>query len=232
MHASHAQAVESTNKVVTQLSQKQVEDHFVPMIRRLTVGDWFTSRTSACGLYHAAYPLASSTTQEEFRKLFSQLCKDDTPMVRRAAATNLSHFVKCTTKDHLISDFLPLFVVLSQDEQDSVRLLTVDNLVAISSILSFGEVKTMVLNVLRSLCGDKSWRVRYMVAEKLVAVGHDSRSSPLTLRRPLLTPLPHLTESVPLPLPSPPPHLASQKRGQGDHQGGAGPRVHRPPQGH
>lgn len=50
------------------LSQSQLEQYYIPLVKRLSQGDWFTSRTSATGLYAAGYPLATPTTQEELRK--------------------------------------------------------------------------------------------------------------------------------------------------------------------
>jgi hypothetical protein len=35
------------------------EAHFVPLVKRLATGDWFTSRTSACGLFAVSYARAS-----------------------------------------------------------------------------------------------------------------------------------------------------------------------------
>ena len=77
------------NKIAAVLSQQQIEEFYIPLIKRLSTGDWFTSRTSACGLYADAYKNATATSQEELRNMFRQLATDDTPMVRRAAATNL-----------------------------------------------------------------------------------------------------------------------------------------------
>jgi serine/threonine-protein phosphatase 2A regulatory subunit A len=76
-------------KVAIVLSQQQIEEYYIPLIKRLGSGDWFTSRTSACGLYAAAYQTATPSSQDELRSMFKQLCQDDTPMVRRAAAANL-----------------------------------------------------------------------------------------------------------------------------------------------
>jgi serine/threonine-protein phosphatase 2A regulatory subunit A len=67
-------------------------------------------------------------------------------------------------------DIIPLFSKLAQDEQDSVRLLTVEDLVAIAEILTKEESKTYLLQTLRSMVSDKSWRVRYMIAENFVKV--------------------------------------------------------------
>ena len=81
-------AIESCAKIVKTMPQQLIEEHYLPMVKRLSVGDWFTSRTSACGLYAPVYSLLSPGHQEELKKAFGQLCSDDTPMVRRAAATN------------------------------------------------------------------------------------------------------------------------------------------------
>lgn len=66
-----------------------MDQHFLPLLTRLATGDWFTSRTSACALFAAAYPTASTETQTEMRRMFAALVSDDTPMVRRAAAKAL-----------------------------------------------------------------------------------------------------------------------------------------------
>ncbi len=82
-------AAESISNISKNLSPQQIDEHFVPLLRRLSTGDWFTSRTSACALFAAAYPKANPEAQDEMRRLFSTLVADDTPMVRRAAARAL-----------------------------------------------------------------------------------------------------------------------------------------------
>ncbi|WAR05502.1 2AAA-like protein [Mya arenaria] len=128
--------------------------------------DWFTSRTSACGLFAVAYPRASSAIKAELRQHFRNLCSDDTPMVRRAAAGMLGSFAKAVELDYLKSDLIPLFISLAQDEQDSVRLLAVEACVNIASLLSPDDINLHVMPTLRQAAEDKSWRVRYMVADK------------------------------------------------------------------
>lgn len=82
-------AAESISKISVLLSAQDLEQYFLPIVKRLARGEWFTSRTSACALFATPYPNASSSSQEEMRKLFGALCHDDTPMVRRAAAKAL-----------------------------------------------------------------------------------------------------------------------------------------------
>lgn len=118
-------AAESLNAIVIVLNTQQLDQFYIPMMKRLTTGDWFTSRSSACALYPPVYAKLGAEAKEDVRKHFGGLCGDDTPMVRRAAAANLAKFTKQVTKEHVISDVLPLFKALAADDQDSVRLLTV-----------------------------------------------------------------------------------------------------------
>ena len=80
-------AVESLRSVASKLAAKQIEDYFIPMIKRLAsgkcsvcvcvcgwviiilmfIGEWFTSRTSACGLFSVAYTLTSNNTKDDLR---------------------------------------------------------------------------------------------------------------------------------------------------------------------
>ena len=80
------QAAESITKIAVVLTPQQIEQHYIPLLNRLSHGEWFTSRTSSAALYAPVYPKVSPAIQEELRKGFATLGSDDTPMVRRAAA--------------------------------------------------------------------------------------------------------------------------------------------------
>ncbi|XP_078593601.1 serine/threonine-protein phosphatase 2A 65 kDa regulatory subunit A beta isoform-like isoform X2 [Branchiostoma floridae x Branchiostoma japonicum] len=159
-------AVESLRKIAGDHSSADLEAHFVPLVKRLAQGDWFTSRTSACGLFSVPYPRVSSTVKAELRTNFRNLCGDDTPMVRRAAAGKMGEFAKVLELEYLKSDLIPLWTNLASDEQDSVRLLAVEACVSIASILPPEDLETLVMPTLKNAAEDKSWRVRYMVADK------------------------------------------------------------------
>ncbi|KAL8833914.1 MAG: hypothetical protein Q9170_004018 [Blastenia crenularia] len=161
-------AVESLNKICGELSQSQVEEYFIPLIVRLSKADWFTSKISATGLYNVPYSKASQTSQEGLRQQFGQLVHDETPMVRRQAANNLAKFVKEMSPPTVIDEMIPLFQHLANDDQDSVRLLTVEILIAIAEVIPKEQQTShgTLLAALRVLFEDKSWRVRYMVADR------------------------------------------------------------------
>lgn len=110
-------AVESLRTISAQHSPTDLELHFVPLVERLAIGDWFTCRTSACALFSVSYPRVSSSIKAELRSHFRNLCQDDTPMVRRAAAGKLREFAKVVELEYLKCDLIPMFITLAQDEQ-------------------------------------------------------------------------------------------------------------------
>ena len=162
------QAVDSLNKICTQLSQQQIEEYFIPLTIRLSKADWFTSKVSGCGLYTTPYSRVSVPIQGQLRTQFGSLVRDETPMVRRQAATHLAKFVKEMPAAIVVEEMIPLFQHLSSDDQDSVRLLTVDVLISIAEVVPKDTQSShgVLLTSLRSLIEDKSWRVRYMIADR------------------------------------------------------------------
>lgn len=136
-------AVESLRNVAAQHSAHDLEVHVIPTLQRLVSGEWFTSRTSACGLFSVCYPRVPASVKAELRNLFRQLCQDETPMVRRAAAGKLGEFAKVVEVEYLKADLIPMFVQLAQDDQDSVRLLAVEACVSIAQLLQQEDVETV-----------------------------------------------------------------------------------------
>jgi len=134
-------AVESLRTVAAEHSALDLEIHVVPTLQRLVSGDWFTSRTSACGLFSVCYPRVTQPVKAELRANFRKLCQDETPMVRRAAANKLGEFAKVVETEYLKSDLIPNFVQLAQDDQDSVRLLAVEACVSIAQLLPQDDVE-------------------------------------------------------------------------------------------
>lgn len=94
-------------------------------------------------------------------------------MVRRQSAINLAKFLRAMPPNVVIEEMIPNFQHLAGDDQDSVRLLTVEVLVAIAEVVPKEQQSShgVLLTALRTLFEDKSWRVRYMVADKFEKVG-------------------------------------------------------------
>ena len=165
-------AVESACVVIRALDGALVAEHVVPAVQRLTTGDWFTGRVSACGLFAAAYSRLGASAAENaepkklLRHLYGTLCGDDTPMVRRAASRHIGGLVAVVEKEFAVSELLPLFVQLAGDDPDSVRLLAIENCTAFARAFTQAENAQHILPLVRSCAGDKSWRVRNNVARE------------------------------------------------------------------
>ena len=161
-------AVASVVRIAEQMSELQLENYVLPLMRKLTLAEWFTSRISAAALYPHVYPRIADKHRKDVRAMYVKLCTDDTPMVRRAAVTHLGPLALVVNPDYqaVKGELFPVFQRLSKDEQDSVRLLTVQAAIAISKVFKPADNVTKMLPVLFFLCEDKSWRVRYMVADK------------------------------------------------------------------
>ncbi|KAI9909649.1 hypothetical protein PsorP6_015123 [Peronosclerospora sorghi] len=157
-------AVDSLQKVVAVVTN--VGDVMAPLVKRLAEGDWFTSRVSVCSLFASIYgKLSDPGRKKELCDSFQMMCNDDTPMVRRAAASNLGKFAGTMEKDQIAGMILPLFLSLTADDQDSVRLLAIENSAAIAELLSPEDNELHVLPIVRSSVEDRSWRVRFSITK-------------------------------------------------------------------
>jgi hypothetical protein len=72
-----------------ELSDAAFEQLFVSLVTRLAESDWFPPKVSACSLFSDALKRTNEANKEKLLGLYVSLCKDETPMVRRAAASNL-----------------------------------------------------------------------------------------------------------------------------------------------
>jgi hypothetical protein len=79
----------STQAIVDVIPEAVFQNEYAAMLTRLATKEWFTARVSAAGLIPSAYPRLTTEQRVEHLNLFAQLCRDDTPMVRRIAAQHL-----------------------------------------------------------------------------------------------------------------------------------------------
>jgi serine/threonine-protein phosphatase 2A regulatory subunit A len=176
------QAVKSLIKLAGRLTDSEVTTHFAPMVLRLATTEPFTSRVSACGLFSSAYARAGSQ-KDKLRQRFLELCHEDTPMVRRSTALNAGKLCEVMEKDVLLTEVLPVFRQLSQDDQDPVRVLCLDSLVKIAKILSKEDNRVHTVPVCLAAGEDKSWKVRLHFAQNFPqlaeAYGRDITESSL-----------------------------------------------------
>lgn len=159
-------ATESLCTLTAKLRADHIQDSVMSVLRQLAKNDFHPARSSACGLFSTVYPRLPPSLRQEAREMFSLLCSDPSPIVRRAAFTNLGKFASVMDLDSVKRDIVPSFRVLSQDEQDSVRLIAVDNFLILAKVVGAEQSAVLIVPIIRSCVSDKSWRVRYLVADR------------------------------------------------------------------
>ena len=87
------------------------------------------------------------------------------PQVRRIAAATLKSLIEFIPQ-FPEAEAVNMFQEFNKDEQDSVRLMSMGNFIALKNagVELPGETKK---EIIKTWAEDKSWRIRYMVAEKM-----------------------------------------------------------------
>lgn len=80
------QAVKSISLIANYLSEADATNIMAPMLQKLVTADKFSGRVSACGLFSTIYPRCGAH-KERLRAKFLELCNEESPIVRRAAAS-------------------------------------------------------------------------------------------------------------------------------------------------
>jgi len=194
-------AAESTKMVSEVLPDDTFQDQYAEMISRLAVKEWFTARMSACNLIALSFARLSLDRKEVQLRQFASLCRDDAPMVRRVASQYLGILLMKVVESEGASSvaadgmatvtLLPLYEELAANEQDSVRLQTTKNCIAVGKALSDLKIASSsrnenvensltqangailvkrVLPLVVATIDDRSWRVRWTAASKFAEV--------------------------------------------------------------
>lgn len=125
---------EQAVKVIAQVAQQAPPADatlFVALIKRLATADWFTPKVSAAGIAPAVLALPSlppTAVAELLNTVYKELCHDETPMVRRAAAQHWGKVLAAVGVDYKDTFAAVTLPRLAADEQDSVRRLAVSAL--------------------------------------------------------------------------------------------------------
>ena len=111
------------------LPPREIQGDGVSLIRQLAVSEFFGPRVAAPPLLVEAYALLSASApreldglRRELRLAFCTLCDDDSPVVRKSAATALSHLLPLLDLSEIEGDIYPVLQKVCLDSQDSVRI--------------------------------------------------------------------------------------------------------------
>lgn len=66
------------------------------------------------------------------------------------------------------TELFNIFSIIYKDEQDSVRMQGIDSCVYFAQQLTPAKVNAFLLPYIRKFAEDKSWRIRFMVANRIM----------------------------------------------------------------
>lgn len=135
-------------------------------------------RSSASMLMASLYSAATSVVaKDKIRETFATLVGDTEIMVRHAACVALAdNFVKVLSPSECVT-VIPFLKSFATDESDGVRVRAVTSCAAVLSRISKAH-RGQILLLIHELSSDKSWRVRYMMADTLGTLSNALSSTP------------------------------------------------------
>lgn len=164
----HEAALHSLVKLCGQLDSATIRSQVVPSVERLSDSPFYACRRASTALYPVVYPHVDDNCKAQLRRAFISICSDESPMIRRAAASQFGKFVDVLDVSEA-SELFDAFIQISKDHHDSVRLLCVEACIALAKKLQ-GMQLNMILACADQFCVDSCWRVRYMVADQFPAL--------------------------------------------------------------
>ena len=91
-------------------------------------------RIATCFLYADVYGKLDDELRQMVRKKFTKLSKDDTPMVRRAAAQSIPILTANLERTHAREFLLPIIKDLLKDANDSVKIHSVTSSIDVAKV--------------------------------------------------------------------------------------------------
>lgn len=109
-------AVKSLVSISNSLGDYEIINFYLPLVMRLANNDSnFTCRVSAVNLMCPIYPRAGQF-KEKIRAKFTELCSEETPMVRRAVAVKIGDLAQFIEKEFVLTDLIQSIKQLISDE--------------------------------------------------------------------------------------------------------------------
>jgi len=69
-------------------------------------------------------------------------------------------------------DLFVIFANFYQDEQDSVRMAGIESCIHFAKALPMNKINEKLIPYIKKFAVDKSWRIRYLVADKLMEISN------------------------------------------------------------
>lgn len=158
-------------KQISPSNSNQVQSFF-EFFKRVSseeAGELFYARVSSCYIVADVYRLLADADRNTVRDIFTRLCRDELPIVRRAASGAFVDVAKLSDPASLTGDLLSLLKTLVADENQTIQVNGVAAIPTYAKLLkavnATGPLSSDVLPLVRAFADDPSWRVRLALSK-------------------------------------------------------------------
>ena len=165
-------AINNLSKLIELLDEQIITNEIFPLMKRLIENDLKT-KMSCCYLFPIVYPkLENQDIKKELLQVYSEISKDESPSVRRAAADNIKYFCK-VKENEIINLLFKLYNEFIKDPVDIVKIYTIQSTQNLLSKLSVNNQEKLILNFTKSMAEEKAWRVKYAAIECIAKISEN-----------------------------------------------------------
>ena len=165
-------AINNLSKLIELLDEQIITNEIFPLMKRLIENDLKT-KMSCCYLFPIVYPkLENQDIKKELLQVYSEISKDESPSVRRAAADNIKFFCK-VEENEVIGLLFKLYNEFIKDPVDIVKIYTIQSTPDLLNKLSINLQENLILNFTKSMAEERAWRVKYSAIECIVIISEN-----------------------------------------------------------
>jgi serine/threonine-protein phosphatase 2A regulatory subunit A len=169
--------VDTFTFMVRKLSKQEISTLVIPSVVKMALSQSFSIKMSALNIITEIFPLLSPDEKVNILDKINTLFAEESLILRRNLANKLGKLCKHIPKETLQNEIFNHFKNLTNDDSDSVRIITIESLIELAKVFTNEENKTFVIPLIIQMTGDKSWRVKLVLAKCFAdlaeAVGND-----------------------------------------------------------
>lgn len=167
-------AVSSICKILKQLgpTHKNAAQTYFELFKRTSneeAGELFYARVSCCHIVPDLYRLLNDSDRISLKDMYNRLCKDELPIVRRAAATQFVALAEYLDPDVLSGEYMGLLHLLVSDESQTVQVIAIEHLSAYATLLKkhnqVNALTTEILPLVKNYSDSPSWKLRQALSK-------------------------------------------------------------------
>ena len=159
-------AIESIKKILIPLRLKDFESLLKTMLGKMMASESYTSKISCLCICPHIYKNLNAAQQLEIINFFKKCSADEIIQTKKTAALQLKDMINIGKIAE--ADAISVFNIIKVDVQDSMRMIAFEIALCMAKYYSILKISSHILAFLKATADDKSWRIRFTMADKIV----------------------------------------------------------------